>query len=257
MNEVFYCPSANEVEIFQGAFHQQLPVLLKGPTGSGKSRFVEFMAQKLDRPLIQVSCNEDTTAHDLLGRFLLLGGETRWQDGPVSRAVRQGAILYLDEVAEAREDVVVVLHSLSDHRRELYLDKINETLKAPLGFMLVASFNPGYQKRIKRMKPSTRQRFLTLQFEYPNEDLETEIILKETKIDKKQAAKLVKIATQIRNLQDIHLQESVSTRLLVYAAKLIVGGMAPRLACDSAIAQVLSDEPEVVTALQDIISLNL
>lgn len=250
-----YIVTGFEDQVFTKAFNKGLPVLLKGPTGCGKSRFIEHMAHVLDRPFIQVSCNEDTTAHDLLGRYLILSGDTKWQDGPVTRAVKQGAILYLDEVAEAREDVVVVLHSLSDHRRELFLDKTNEIIKAQPGFMLVASFNPGYQKRLKKLKPSTRQRFVTLAFNYPKPDIETRIIIQETGIDEKMAIKLVELAGQIRNLKDIHLAETVSTRLLVYAALLIKTDLHPRIACDVAIAQVLSDQPEVENALRDLISL--
>ena len=185
------------------------------------------MAAQLARPLVTVSCNEDTSATDLLGRHLLLGGETRWVDGPVTRAARSGALLYLDEVAEARADALVVIHSLSDHRRELFLDRTGETVVAPTEFMLIVSFNPGYQRSLRELKPSTRQRFLALHFDYPNVDQEVEIVVKESGVDRSQARRLVQIAQKIRNLTELSLMESVSTRLLVSAGKLLAGGGPP------------------------------
>lgn len=251
----YYRPIDREVEVFGHAFSNRLPLMLKGPTGSGKSRFVEAMAAGLGRPLIQVSCNDETSATDLLGRHLIKGGDTVWQDGPVTRAVRQGAILYLDEIAEAREDVIVVLHSLTDHRRELHLDRLNETLKAPREFMLIVSFNPGYQKGLKEMKPSTRQRFVSLAFGYPRADVEAEIVAREAGADEAVARKLVSFAGKVRNLHELGLAETASTRLLVDAAKLIRSGLPPRLACEAGIIQPLTDDAETVTALKDLAAL--
>lgn len=243
------------MEVFRHCYAQRLPLMLKGPTGSGKSRFVEAMAEQLGRPLITVSCHDDTSATDLLGRYLIEGGDTVWQDGPVTRAVREGAILYLDEVAEAREDVIVVLHPLTDHRRQVFLDRRNETLSAPPEFMLVISFNPGYQRGLKELKPSTRQRFVGLSFDYPKESVETEIVQSEAGVDAATARKLVGIATKIRGLQELGLAESASTRLLVDAGKLIRAGLSPRAACDAAIVQPLSDDRDVVRSLQDLSAL--
>ncbi len=251
----YYREIGGERALFRQAHAQRLPLLLKGPTGSGKSRFVEAMAHELERPLITVSCHEDTSATDLLGRFLVRGGDTVWQDGPLTRAVRSGAILYLDEVAEAREDVVVVIHPLTDHRREIYVDKINERLEAPPEFMLVTSFNPGYQRRIKELKPSTRQRFLALTFGYPAPDAEVEILEKETGVDHAVAQKLVQVAVRIRGLEELGLTETVSTRLLVYAGKLIRAGVQPRAACDVAIAQPLTDDLKIAQGIRDLVAL--
>lgn len=251
----YYRPINSEVEVFRHALANRLPLMLKGPTGSGKSRFVEVMAAELGRPLIQVSCNDETSATDLLGRHLIKGGDTVWQDGPVTRAVRSGAILYLDEIAEAREDVIVVLHSLTDHRRELYLDRLNETVKAPSGFMLIVSFNPGYQKGLKEMKPSTRQRFVGLAFDYPAPDVEVEILVKESGLDAAIAKKLVHFAGKIRNLHELGLAETASTRLLVDAGLLIRSGLGARLACEVAIVQPLTDDAETVSTLKDLAAL--
>lgn len=251
----YYREIAGERELFRHAYGQRLPLLLKGPTGSGKSRFVEAMAYELGRPLVTVSCHEDTSATDLLGRFLVRGGDTVWQDGPLTRAVRQGAILYLDEVAEAREDVVVVIHPLTDHRREVYVDKTNERLVAPDEFMLVASFNPGYQRRLKELKPSTRQRFLALSFDYPAPDVECEILENEARVDSGTAKRLVQVATRIRALEELGLMETVSTRLLVYAAKLIHAGVPTRRACDLGIVEPLTDDANVADSLRDLVAL--
>jgi nitric oxide reductase NorQ protein len=251
----YYREVGGERALFRHAHAERLPLLLKGPTGSGKSRFVQAMAHELGRPLVTVSCHEDTSATDLLGRFLVHGGDTVWQDGPLTRAVREGAILYLDEIAEAREDVVVVIHPLTDHRREVYVDKTNERLVAPPEFMLVVSFNPGYQRRIKELKPSTRQRFVAIAFGYPAPDVEVEIVERETGVDRAVAKKLVQVAGRIRGLEELGLTETVSTRLLVYAAKMIGAGVGPRQACEAAIAQPLTDDPEVAQGIRDLVAL--
>lgn len=252
----YYRPVGPEMAIFEHAWRRKLPLLLKGPTGTGKSRFVEHMAAKLELPLITVSCHEETSAVDLLGRYLVQGAETYWQDGPLTRAVRMGAILYLDEIAEARPDTIVVLHSLTDHRRELFLERHNESLKAPPEFMLVASFNPGYQRGIKELKPSTRQRFLALSFDYPSAEVETEILRAETGLDAGRAGKLVQMANKIRKLVEWGLAETVSTRLLIDAGALIADGLPPRLACEVGIAEPLTDEFETRMALRDLIALH-
>jgi nitric oxide reductase NorQ protein len=251
----FYKEIGNEKKIFNSARERRLPILLKGPTGSGKSRFVEAMAHELNCEFIKVSCNEDTSASDLLGRFLLKGNETVWQDGPVVRAVKQGALLYLDEIAEAREDVIVVLHSLTDHRREIAVDRVNEVYVAPPGFMLVASFNPGYQSRLKELKPSTRQRFVTLEFNYPSLEMETEILHRESGCDEKLARTLAGLAKKIRSLDDLTLRETVSTRLLVNTAHLIRAGIDPRQACEVGIVNALTDEAPVARGLRDLCAL--
>ncbi len=256
-DSVFYLETGRESELFNKAWAAKLPLMLKGPTGCGKTRFVEYMAAKLGRKLITVACNEDTTATDLLGRHLLIGGETRWTDGPVTRAVREGAILYLDEVAEARADAIVVIHSLTDHRRELFLDRTGETLHAPPEFMLVVSFNPGYQRSMRELKPSTRQRFIGLGFSYPAEDLEIRIITGETGIEEKAARALVSIAKKVRALTELSLLESVSTRLLIDAAKLIQAGLPPRYAATVAIAEPLTDDPDALAAIRQVIELTL
>ena len=255
--EVHFVPAANEVEVFERCFTLQLPLLLKGPTGCGKSQLVEFMARKLGRPLVKVACNEDTNAADLLGRFLLSGGDTVWNDGPVVRAIRQDAILYLDEFAEAREDVVVALHPLTDQRREVYIDKINETVAAGSKFMLVASYNPGYQRGIREIKPSTKQRFVVVPMGYLNSDKEQDLLTVITGIDTSQAKSLARMAAKIRSRDDLQLKETVSTRLLINAAKLSNSGMNTRKACHVAIAEVLSDDHQIVSALKDFIDLQI
>lgn len=256
-DRIFYIEAGRERELFTAAWRARLPLMLKGPTGCGKTRFVEFMAEQLDRPLVTISCNEDTTATDLLGRHLLLSGETRWIDGPVTRAVRQGAILYLDEVAEARSDAIVVIHSLTDYRRELFLDRTGETLVAPPEFMLVVSYNPGYQRNLRELKPSTRQRFVGIGFGYPGEAIEEQILIGETGIDAKGARSLVKVASKIRNLTELSLLESVSTRLLVDAAKLMKEGLPPRFASAVAIAEPLTDDADALGAMRHVIDLTL
>ncbi|MBL8920084.1 MAG: CbbQ/NirQ/NorQ/GpvN family protein [Myxococcaceae bacterium] len=252
----WYRPVGDEVSVFERAFAQRLPVLLKGPTGCGKTRFVEFMAERLARPLITVACNDETSAADLVGRWLVRGGDTVWQDGPATRAVKQGAILYLDEVAEAREDVVVLLHPLTDHRRRLYLDRNDEVLDAPPGFMVVASFNPGYRRGLKELKPSTRQRFVSLQFGYPPEDVEVEVLHGETGLDVKLAKRLVAWANKVRGQEALALAETVSTRLLVMAARLMAAGLPPRVACGAALVQPLTDDAPTARALQDLVDLS-
>lgn len=229
--------------------------MLKGPTGTGKSRFVAAMAAELGRPLVTVACHDDTSATDLLGRFLVQGGDTVWQDGPLTRAIRENAILYLDEIAEAREDVVVVIHPLTDFRREIFIDKTNERLVASPEFMLVVSFNPGYQRRVKELKASTRQRFIALGFSYPTPEVEAEIIVTETGIEQKVAEKLATAGAKIRKLDELGLAETVSTRLLVHAARLIKAGLPARYACNVAVAQPLSDDLDIEASINDLIAL--
>ncbi len=249
---VYYHPIGKEIEVFEHAYMNKLPFLIKGPTGTGKSRFIEYMADKLDRELITIACHEETSSTDLIGRYIIRGAEAIWLDGPLTIAVKEGAIIYLDEIAEARPDVIVAIHSLTDHRRELYIDKLGETVKAHDDFMLVASFNPGYQKGFKELKPSTKQRFIAMSFAYPNEKIETEILVKETEIDQLIAKKLVNIGNKIRNLTELGLTETVSTRLLVDAAKLIHSGLPKRLATEVAIVEPLTDDLEIIEALRDL-----
>ena len=251
----FYKPIAKEIEVFEQAYKNRIPVLLKGPTGTGKTRFVDFMTHKLGKDLITISCHEETSSTDLIGRYIIKGAETVWIDGPLTKAVKQGAVIYLDKIAEARPDVIVAIHSLTDHRKELYIDKLGETIKAHPDFMLVASFNPGYQKGFKELKPSTRQRFIALAFNYPNEKDEAEILINETQIEASIAKKLVGIATKIRNLTELGLTETVSTRLLVDAAKLIHTGLGKRLAVRVAIVEPLTDDIEITEALSDLCDL--
>ncbi len=251
----YYRAIGDEERVFRLAFDERLPLLLKGPTGCGKSRFVEAMAAELGRPLITVACNDETSAPDLLGRYLVRGGDTEWQDGPVTRAARQGAILYLDEISEAREDVIVVLHPLSDHRRRLFVDRHDEALEAAPGFMLVASFNPGYRRGLKELKRSTRQRFVCLAFDYPAPEIEAEIVAAEAGVDAATAKALIRLAGRARALEVVGVEETVSTRLLVGAARLARAGLGLRAACDAAIVQPLTDEPSAVAALRDLVAL--
>ena len=252
---VFYKAIGSEISVFQQINALKMPLLIKGPTGTGKSRFVEFMANEVGKKLITVSCHEETSATDLIGRFIIKGSETIWIDGPLSIAVKKGYILYLDEIAEARPDVIVAIHSLTDHRRELFIDKLGETIKAHEDFLLVASFNPGYQKGFKELKPSTRQRFVALSFDYPQPKVEVEILVNETGISADIASKLVGIASKIRNLTELGLTETVSTRLLVDAAKLIHNGLPKRLSVHVAIVEPLTDELENIQALKDLCDL--
>lgn len=251
----YYRAVGHEVAVFRAAYEAQLPVLLKGPTGCGKSRLVERMAHELHRPLVTVACNDETSAADLLGRWLVKGGDTEWQDGPVTRAVREGALLYLDEVAEAREDVIVVLHPLADHRRQLHIDRRDETLTAGPGFQLVVSFNPGYRHGLKDLKPSTRQRFVAIGLDYPPAEVEIEVLQTEARCDAATAKRLVGLASKIRGLDELALTETVSTRLLVAAARLMRAGVAPRVACDVALVQPLTDDRDTIQALRDLSSL--
>ncbi len=242
----YYQPAGRECELFEMAQSNGLPLLLKGPTGCGKTRFVEHMAAKLGKPLYTVACHDDLSAADLIGRYLLRGGETEWVDGPLTRAVREGAICYLDEVVEARKDVTVVLHPLTDTRRTLMIDRTGEELTAPPGFMLVASYNPGYQNVLKRMKPSTRQRFLSVSFDFPEAKVETAVVAQESGLDENRSSQLVRLAGHIRKLSGMDLEEGVSTRLLIYAATLIAQGMP--------IIEPLTDDGDVQLALRDLIA---
>lgn len=251
----YYKSTAKEIVVFEHAYMNRLPVLLKGPTGTGKTRFIEFMAHELGKKLITISCHEETSSTDLIGRYIIKGAETIWIDGPLTRAAKEGAIIYLDEIAEARPDVIVAVHSLTDHRKELYIDKLGESVKAHKDFMLVASFNPGYQRGFKELKPSTRQRFVAISFDYPDPKVEAEILVNETEIDLSLAKKLVNIAVKIRNLTELGLTETVSTRLLVDAAKLIHSGLPRRLAVHAAVVEPLTDDIETVNALKDLCDL--
>lgn len=253
----YYYQVGKEVEIFTQTFNNKLPMLLKGPTGTGKSRFVEYMANQLNKNLITISCHEETSSTDLIGRYIIKGAETVWVDGPLTIAVKNGYILYLDEIAEARPDVIVAIHSLTDHRRQLYIDKLGETISAHPHFMLVASFNPGYQRGFKELKPSTRQRFVAISFHFPEAKVEQEILINETNIDTESAKKLVSLGNKVRNLTELGLAETVSMRLLVDAGKLIKSGLPPRLAAKVAIIEPLSDEKQILEALYDLTDLML
>jgi nitric oxide reductase NorQ protein len=246
---VYYRPVANEVQLFATAASQRLPVLLKGPTGCGKTRFVRYMAEKLGRPLITVSCQEDLSSADLTGRFVLEGGSTAWHDGPVTRAVRTGAICYLDEVVEARPDVLTLLHPLSDDRRMLPLDRLGEELACPPEFLLAVSYNPGYQAVSRELKESTRQRFVSIHFDFPPADVEAEIVARESGCTLELALTLVRIASGSRNLRAHGLKEGASTRLLVYAAALAGAGLPLREACEATIVHSLTDDAELERAL--------
>lgn len=252
-DDLYYEPQGNEIQMFEHAYRHQLPVLIKGPTGCGKTRFIAAMAERLGRPLYTVSCHDDLTASDLVGRHLIGPEGTYWQDGPLTRAVREGGICYLDEVVEARKDTTVVLHPLADDRRVLPIERTGEYLEAAPGFMLVVSYNPGYQNLIKGMKPSTRQRFMAMSFDYPKPEVETKIVRRESQCDDQVAQQLVTLATALRNLKDHDLEEAASTRLLIYAAKLITGGIPMRQACYAAMAEPLSDDEATVAALKNVI----
>ncbi|MDY0038395.1 MAG: CbbQ/NirQ/NorQ/GpvN family protein [Zoogloea oleivorans] len=250
----YYSPCGHEEAIFESAWRNRLPLLIKGPTGCGKTRFVAHMAARLGLPLYTVACHDDLTAADLVGRHLIVDGDTRWSDGPLTRAVREGGICYLDEVVEARKDTTVVLHPLADDRRILPIDRTGELLEAPPNFMLVVSYNPGYQNLLKGMKPSTRQRFVSLRFDFPEGERETAILLHETQCPADLARRLVGIAHGLRQLKDHDLEEAVSTRLLIYAALLVRDGMDPVVACRAAIVESLTDDPEVAEALMEVVS---
>ncbi len=256
MSKTYYLPQSNEVELFEAAASMNLPVLIKGPTGCGKTRFIEAMGERLARDVYTVVCHDDLSAADLIGRHLIDENGTFWQDGPLTKAVRNGGICYLDEIIEARKDTTVVLHSLADYRRVLPIDRTGEVIEAHPDFMLVVSYNPGYQNVLKGMKPSTKQRFLSLSFTYPKPAIEKAVIIKESGVSEEIAQKLVNIAGEIRRLSDSDIQEAVSTRLLIYAAKLMVKGFDPHQACMHSIVESLSDEEDVLEVLQKLISLH-
>ncbi|CAN5588356.1 MoxR family ATPase [soil metagenome] len=253
-NEPYYLPINQEVELFEAAYAAKLPVMLKGPTGCGKTRFVEYMAYRMNRPLITVACHEDLSATDLVGRFLLEGEETVWHDGPLTTAVRNGAICYLDEVVEARKDTVVIIHPLTDDRRRLPIEKRGTVIEAPPEFMLVVSYNPGYQSILKDLKQSTRQRFVAMEFDYPNPEDEAAIVAKEGAIDNIQAQDLVKIGQKIRNLRGHGLEEGVSTRLLIYAAQMIAKGISPINAAEVALVSPITDDRELQRSIREIVT---
>jgi len=262
--EPFYLPIKDEVELFETAYARRIPVLLKGPTGAGKTRFVEYMSWKLHNknaqsheegvPLITVACHEDLTASDLVGRYLLEGDETVWIDGPIARATKVGAICYLDEIVEARKDTTVLIHPLTDYRRLLPIEKRGELLEAAEGFLLVMSYNPGYQSALKDLKHSTRQRFIAIEFDYPPRDAEAEIIVNESGVSPEIAQDLAKLGEKVRNLKEHGLGEGVSTRLLIYAGKLIAGGIAPRRACQVAVVWALTDDGEVQRSIEEVVT---
>jgi nitric oxide reductase NorQ protein len=249
----FYVPVGDEEHVFKAAFRQQLSVLLKGPTGCGKTRFVEAMAFELDRPLITVACHDDLTTADLVGRYLLHGGETGWVDGPLTRAVRQGAICYLDEVVEARQDTTVVLHPLADHRRQMPIDRLGVTLEAAPGFCLVVSYNPGYQSVLKDLKDSTRQRMVAIELDFPPADVEEKIVAHEAGVDQVTAAQLVRLGQAVRRLETAGLREVASTRVLIAAGRLVADGLSVRIAARAAVAGPLTDDPLVTAGLYEMI----
>ena len=262
-SEPYYLPLGDEIAVFEAAYKSHLPILLKGPTGCGKTRFVEHMAWRLEQQqqlvhgdgqptLITVSCHEDLTATDLVGRYLLERDTTVWQDGPLTRAVRSGSICYLDEIVEARKDTTVLIHSLTDHRRILPIDKTGELIEAHENFLLIISYNPGYQSIIKDLKPSTRQRFVSLVFDYPDEDRETEIIQHESGTDYEVAKRLALLAVKVRNLREHGFEEGVSTRLLIYAGAMVRRGVPARRAVEAAVVQAVTDDRDIQTALNDI-----
>ena len=250
----FYQPAGDEVGVFEHAWKNRLPLLIKGPTGCGKTRFVAHMAARLGLPLHTVACHDDLTAADLVGRHLIGDGKTVWCDGPLTRAVREGGICYLDEVVEARKDTTVVLHPLADDRRILPIDRTGELIEAPASFMLIVSYNPGYQNLLKGMKPSTRQRFVSMRFDFPRPEQEEAVLIGETACPPDLAKRLVAIAGALRSLKDRDLEESASTRLLVYAALLIKDGMDPVAACRFGIVESLTDDPEVAEGLMEVVA---
>jgi nitric oxide reductase NorQ protein len=251
--EPYYQALGNEIAVFEAAAARRLPVLLKGPTGCGKTRFVEHMAWRLQRPLVTVTCHDDLTTADLLGRYLIVGNDTVWMDGPLTAAVRAGAICYLDEIVEARKDTTVVIHPLADNRRVLTIDKRGELLPAPDDFLLVISYNPGYQSILKEIKPSTRQRFVAMEFDYPAPDLEAQIVASEGGVEIDLAKKLVKLGELTRNLKGQGLDEGASTRLLVHAAQIVSAGRTPTEAATAAIARALTDDPDMTQTLDDLV----
>ncbi len=254
LEEPYYLPSGREIEIFTEAYGNQLPVLLKGPTGCGKTRFMEYMAWRLKRPLLTVACHDDLTSGDLVGRYLIRGNETVWNDGPLARAVKAGGFCYLDEIVEARKDTTVVIHPLTDDRRILPVEKKGEVLSAAPEFMLILSFNPGYQSIMKDLKPSTRQRFVSLEFNYPEENDEIAIVKRESGVDEETAKRLVQLGHMTRNLKEKGLDEGGSTRLLINAGKLIRSKIPPQYACLAAVAHTLSDDVEMQQSMDEMIS---
>ena len=265
-DEPFYLPVADEVDIFEAAYAQRVPILLKGPTGTGKTRFVEFMSWRINQdrvkanrrddvsPLVTVACHEDLTASDLVGRYLLEPEGTRWIDGPLTRAVKYGGMCYLDEVIEARKDTTVLIHPLADHRRLLHIEKLGEVLEAHPNFLLVISYNPGYQSALKDLKHSTRQRFVAIEFDFPPRDLEGPIIEHEAGCDRETAMQLALLGEKIRNLIGHGVQEGASTRLLIYAGKLIVEGIAPRRACEISVVWGLTDDRDTQKSLLEVVT---
>jgi nitric oxide reductase NorQ protein len=252
--EPFYLAQGQELELAKAAYHNRIPMLLKGPTGCGKTRFMRRLAWELKRPLITVSCHDDLSTSDLVGRYLLKGGEAVWMDGPLTTAVRAGAICYLDEIVEARKDTMVVIHPLADDRRELPIEKLGELLLAPPEFALAVSYNPGYQSVLKDLKHSTRQRFMAMEFFYPPAELEARIVQTEAGVSGQVAEGLVRLAAMTRELKDAGLQEGASTRLLIHAALLINSGVAPRLACRAAVTEALTDDQELAASIADMVS---
>jgi nitric oxide reductase NorQ protein len=252
--EPFYLPIQDEVQLFELAYENNLPLMLKGPTGCGKTRFLSYVAYKMNIPIITIACHEDLTASDLVGRYLLDGATTRWQDGPLTIAARHGGICYLDEVVEARKDTTVVIHPLTDDRRVLPLEKLGQILEAADNFMLAISYNPGYQTVLKDLKQSTKQRFISIEFGYPPANLEEEIVARESGISNKISADLIKIAEKFRALKGRGLDEGVSTRLLIYAGVLIEKGIEPRRACMVALIMPITDDPEMQKTLEEIVS---
>ena len=250
----FYLAAADEIAVFETCHARGLPVMLKGPTGCGKTRFVEHMAWRLGRPLVTVACHDDLSASDLTGRYLIRGNDTVWLDGPLTRAARHGALCYLDEIIEARQDTVVVIHPLTDDRRVLPLDKTGEILDAAPGFQLVISYNPGYQHGLKDLKPSTRQRFVALEFAFPSPKVEAEIVRHESGIERDQAIALVTLTNRLRQLGERGLAEVPSTRLIVATARLVAGGISVRAACDAALLGPLTDDPDLLAAMHDLVN---
>jgi len=252
--EPYYLPTGNEVALFTKCHERGLPVMLKGPTGCGKTRFIEHMASKLARPLVTIACHDDLSASDLTGRFLIRGEETVWVDGPLTTAARHGAICYLDEVVEARQDTVVVIHPLTDDRRILPIEKTGELVEAAPGFQLVISYNPGYQHAVKDLKPSTRQRFVTIDFDFPSASTEAEIVIHESGVKRATAQSLVELAHRVRRLKEQGLAEGPGTRLLVAAGRLIAEGISPVDACQSALIGPLTDDPDLLAAIADLVA---
>ena len=273
-DEPFYVPVSDEIELFEAAYSQKIPVLLKGPTGCGKTRFIEHMAWRLGRPvttiarrkggsqekdgtlvpLITIACHEDLTASDLVGRYLLEGQETRWIDGPLTRAVKAGAICYMDEIVEARKDTTVLIHPLTDHRRQLPIEKRGQLLQAEEGFLLCMSYNPGYQSALKDLKHSTRQRFMAIEFDYPDQDVEARVVQHESGVSAEIAQSLARLGEKVRNLKDYGLQEGASTRLLIYVGKLVNQGISPRRACQTAVSWAVTDDRDVQRSIDEVIT---